>query len=62
MQQPTEQEVKAYLKDSAALRREWKRNPEKGKQFLIDAGILERCKTSKNGVRLAKFYRSHKAG
>lgn len=62
MHQVTEQDLKKHLKDSASRRREWRRDPEKAKQFLIDAGILERCKTSKNGVRLAKFYRSNKAG
>lgn len=61
MEQATEQDLKAYRKASAARRREFKKDPEKTKQFLIDAGILERCKTAKHGVRLAKFYRSTKA-
>lgn len=43
------------------MMREFKQDPEKGKQFLIDAGILERCKTAKNGVRLAKYFRPSKA-
>lgn len=61
MRQATEQDLKEYLDASKARRREFKKDPEKAKQFLIDAGILVRSRSSKNGVRLAKFYRSKKA-
>ena len=56
-----EQELKAYRKASKARQQEFKQDPEKAKQFLIDAGILVRSSTSKNGVELAKFYRPSKA-
>ena len=62
MQQAAEQDLKEYRKASREMMREFKQDPEKAKQFLIEAGLLERCETSKNGVRLTKFYRPSKAG
>ena len=44
--------VKAHLKASASLEREYKGKPKKIRKFLIEAGIL-----NKKGTGLAKHYR-----
>ena len=45
--------VKEHVEASRKMRQEWKQHPEKARQFLIKAGILD-----KSGKRLAKRYRS----
>ena len=57
MAQSVEQLVRNYRKASAAARRKYN-TPEKARQFLIRAGILEKHAASRNGVRLAKPYRA----
>lgn len=57
MTQSVEQIVRNHLKASAAVRRKYN-TPAKARQFLLKAGILEKHARSKNGVRLAKPYRS----
>ncbi len=56
MQQSTEQIVRETQAAMAQVRREMN-TPAKARAFLIEAGILERHKGSKDGVRLAKPYR-----
>jgi len=56
MTQPVEQLVRNYRKASAAVRKKYN-TPAKARQFLVKAGILEKHKSSKGGVRLARPYR-----
>ena len=52
--------VRESLKALAKVRRETRGNPQKAAEFLIRAGIAERCKPSKSaprGVRLVKQLR-----
>jgi hypothetical protein len=56
MMQSVEEMVRSYRAASAAVRRKYN-TPEKARQFLIKAGILQKSPKSKNGVRLAKPYR-----
>ena len=52
-----EQTVREFRQASAAVRRKYN-TPKKARQFLIRAGILERHTGSRNGVRLARPYRT----
>ena len=56
MTQSVEQVVERFRKAARKARLE-NRDPEKAKAFLLRAGIAEKSKTSRNGVRLAKRFR-----
>jgi hypothetical protein len=57
MMPSVEQVVRSYMKASAKLAREHRGNPKKAREFLIRAGIIEKHKSSPNGVRLVKELR-----
>jgi hypothetical protein len=54
--QPVEKVVKQFRVIAQKLRRE-NRDPAKARAFLLRAGIAEKDKSSRSGVRLAKRYR-----
>jgi hypothetical protein len=54
--QSVEKTVKEFRQIARKLRRE-NRDPAKARAFLLRAGIIEKHKSSPNGVRLAKRYR-----
>lgn len=56
MMPSVEQIVRDHMKASAKLRKEH-RDPKKAREFLIRAGIIEKHKSSPNGVRLVKELR-----
>ena len=56
MKKSDEQIVKDYLKGVKKLRK-INRDPVKAREFLIQAGIAEACKSAPNGIRLAKRFR-----
>jgi hypothetical protein len=56
MIQSVEQVVKQHLLAARKVRTE-NRDPAKARAFLLRAGILEKSKSSPNGVRLAKRFR-----
>ena len=51
-----EQIVRDHIKAARAVRRE-NRDPAKARAFLLRAGIIEKSKSSPNGIRLAKRFR-----
>ena len=51
-----EQIVKRHLQAARRVRLE-NRDPAKARAFLLRAGIIEKSKSSPNGVRLAKRFR-----
>jgi len=58
MQLQPEKVAKEYAKLSQAFRDKVKANPQYAKQFLLDAGILTKKRSSATGVTLAKRFRS----
>jgi hypothetical protein len=56
MTQSVEKVVKRFRVIAQKLRRE-NRDPAKARAFLLRAGIAEKHKSSRNGIRLAKRYR-----
>jgi len=58
MQSEPEKVAKEYAKLSRAFRDRVKDNPRYAKQFLLDAGILTKKRSSATGVVLAKRFRS----
>jgi hypothetical protein len=56
MTRTVEQVVRDYDKASKMVMRKI-RTPQKAREFLLKAGILERHSKSSNGVRLAKRFR-----
>ncbi|MEX2673443.1 MAG: hypothetical protein WD294_15190 [Phycisphaeraceae bacterium] len=49
--------VREYSKLSRQLRREVKKDPDKARKFLLEAGIAVKSQTAPSGLALAKRYR-----
>ena len=56
MQRTVEQVVEEFRKLSLKQRRKY-RDPAAARDFLIRAGIAEKCPSAPNGIRLAKRFR-----
>ena len=50
-------EVDRFVRESRAFIREIKANPEKAKDFLVEAGIAVRDPSRPSGIRLAERFR-----
>lgn len=49
--------VREYSRASKQLRREVKKDPEKARKFLLEAGIAVKNQSAPSGLALAKRYR-----